>query len=293
VTHQASAATGPAGAREVERWLHALYVAVEGAALRDEDRRKARQVAAMLGEVARAARHVSRRDELVLVDAAAGKSFVGLLAAKLVLEPLGRPARVITLERDPRRVAAAEVALARLGTTVRVECRVADVSVPAQWPAGASVVVALHACGAAADAVIDRAIECRARALLLVPCCTSRAIAAAARAEEDARARGIPRHAPVRRRYVQALVDAERTLRLEAAGFQTEVVEFVGATLTPHNLLWRAREVGEPVRAAEALQALAAWAGARGGGTTRGTLSASRPGGPASPAPRPAGSESP
>jgi hypothetical protein len=177
---------------------------------------------------------------------------VGLLAAKLVFEPLARPARVITLERDPRRVAASEAARARLDSTVPIECLAGDVNDPARWPAGATVVVALHACGAASDAIIDRTIATGPRALLLVPCCTGRAVAAAARAEQAADQRGIPRQAPVRRRYVQALVDAERTLRLESAGFQTEVVEFVPPTVTPHNLLWRARYVGEAVRAARA-----------------------------------------
>jgi hypothetical protein len=52
------------------------------------------------------------------------------------------------------------------------------------------------------------------------------------------------------------MVDAERTWRLEAAGYETEVVEFVPATVTPHNLLWRSRLVGEPVRMAAAARAL-------------------------------------
>jgi hypothetical protein len=44
------------------------------------------------------------------------------------------------------------------------------------------------------------------------------------------------------------VIDAERTWRLEAAGYETEVVEFVAPTVTPHNLLWRARLVGESRR---------------------------------------------
>ncbi len=80
-------------------------------------------------------------------------------------------------------------------------------------------------------------------------------MAAVAWAREEAERKGIPRHAAIRGRFVQALVDAERTLRLEAAGYQTEVVEFVGATVTPHNLLWRARRVKEPKRMAAARQA--------------------------------------
>jgi hypothetical protein len=235
---------------DVERWLEALYVAADGATLRAEDRRKAHQVAAMLDEIGRAAARVSRRTPLLLVDAAAGKSYVGLLAAKLVLEPTGRPCRVVTLEREAGRVAASLRALARLETTVEVSCLRGDVSDPAAWPGQPSIVVALHACGAAADAVIERSIASSARSLLLVPCCTSRDVPGARRAEEAAVRLGIPPHAPVRRRFIQAMVDAERTVRLEAAGYETEVVEFVGATLTPHNLLWRSRLVKEPVRMA-------------------------------------------
>ena len=242
---------------DVERWLDSLYVAADGASLRAEDRRKARQVAAMLDEVARAAARVSRRTPLVIVDAAAGKSYLGLLAAKLVLEPAGRAARVITIERDEARVAASLRALVRLQTLVEVTCLAADVADPAAWPDRPSIVVALHACGPAADIIIDRAIASGARSLLLVPCCTSRAVAATARAEEEAARLGIPPHAPVKRRFIQAMVDAERTLRLESVGYQTEVVEFVGATVTPHNLLWRSRLVKEPMRMAAAGRRLA------------------------------------
>jgi hypothetical protein len=44
----------------------------------------------MLAEIERAVRRFARRSRLVLIDAAAGKSYVGLLAAKLLLEPMGR-----------------------------------------------------------------------------------------------------------------------------------------------------------------------------------------------------------
>jgi Methyltransferase domain len=242
---------------DVERWLDLLYIAAEGARLRTEDLRKAQEVTAMLDEVARAAALCSRRSPVVLVDAAAGKSYVGLLAAKLVLEPAGMPATVITIERDGARVEMSRRAIERLQAAVAIDCRVADVADPRAWPAAPSIVTALHACGAAADAVIERAVAVRARRLLLVPCCTSRAVEAAVRAEEQAEGAGIPRQAPVRRRFVQAMVDAERTWRLEAAGYETEVVEFVGATVTPHNLLWRSRLVGEPRRMAGAQRALA------------------------------------
>ena len=56
---------------DVERWLDLLYIAADGAGLRNEDRRKAQEVAAMIEEIARAATRCSRRSPLLLVDAAA------------------------------------------------------------------------------------------------------------------------------------------------------------------------------------------------------------------------------
>jgi hypothetical protein len=233
---------------DVEVLLDRLYIAAEGAGLRKEDRRKAHEVAAMLAEIERAAARFSRWTALLLVDAAAGKSYVGLLAAKLVLDVCDRRGSVITIERDPLRVAASRRAVERLGAIIPIECREASVEEDAAWPPQPSIITALHACGDAADAIIDRAIACRARTLLLVPCCTSDAVAASAQACAHADALSIPRHAPVRRRFIQSVIDAERTWRLEAAGYETEVVEFVAPTITPHNLLWRARLVRESRR---------------------------------------------
>src|SRR5690242_14814319 len=67
---------------EVLRWMDRLYVAAPGASLRAVDRRKALEVAALLGELRRAR---GGRRPCTLVDAAAGKAYVGLLAAQLVL----------------------------------------------------------------------------------------------------------------------------------------------------------------------------------------------------------------
>jgi len=250
-----------ASVHDVEHWLDRLYVATEGAALRQEDRRKAREVAPMLDEIQRMIGRVSRREPIVLVDAAAGKSYLGLLAARLVLEPSGRRAAVVTIERDARRTAASRSAIDRLGTTIPIECRTGEVGDASAWPDHPALVAALHACGPAADTIIERTLATRARALLLVPCCTSASVEAASRATARLSQLAVPHHAPVRRRFIQAMVDAERTWRLEAAGYETEVVELFPPTISPHNLLWRARRVGEPRRMAVAERALRIGAG--------------------------------
>jgi hypothetical protein len=227
--------------QEVETWLDRLYIATEGATLRDEDRRKAVEVASLLEEIERASRTFSKSKPILLMDAAAGKSYVGLLAAQLVFAPGRANAAVVVLEKNRRLVELTLDAARQLETNVPIECRVGDVADPAFWPDSPDIVVGLHACGPASDAIIDRAIAHRARLLLLVPCCTSDSVPAVAEAKAEAERQSIPRQAALRRRYLQLQVDVERTRRLEAAGYRTEIVEFVAATVTPHNLLWRAR----------------------------------------------------
>jgi hypothetical protein len=237
----------------VEAALHRLYIAAAGTALRSEDRKKSLEIVGILSEIERWVEGHRSPSRFRLVDAAAGKAYVGLLAAELIFAPRSRPLDLTVIEREAARASACTEASARLSTgehSVRVVQ--ADVADPAAWPEQPDLVVALHACGPASDTVSARAVACEARGLLLVPCCTSDAIPAARLAARRAESIGLPRHAEVRRRFVQAFVDGDRTLALEAAGYETNVVSFVPPTVTPHHLLWRARRVREPGRMAEA-----------------------------------------
>ena len=74
---------------------------------------------------------------------------------------------------------------------------------------------------------------------------------------------GVPSQPAVRRRFVQAVIDSERTLRLEAGGFEVTVGPLVPPTVTPHNLVWQARWVGSVRRQEEARERLGRL---RGGG---------------------------
>ena len=186
-----------------------------------------------------------------LVDAAAGKGAVGLTALATVLDP--KAWRLVAIERDPRR---AEIVRAAGGDLTDV--RACDVSDVEAWPDEPTLVVALHACGLATDAIIDRAIASRARHLLLVPCCYGgfATHADAARptdpyAHEWADEMGV-RPGVLRSSLARTLTDTERTLRLEAAGYETTVIDAIPATVTPFGRLWRARRVNEPVRMARA-----------------------------------------
>jgi hypothetical protein len=247
---------------KVQEALHRLYIGTADASLRTEDRKKAEELVGLLAEIEPILKAGKSRRKIHLVDAAAGKAYVGLLAAEFFLAQRARPSHitmhVTMIEREASRATACREAIARVRAE-QVEFTVVqgEVADPAVWPVEPNVVVALHACGQAADTIAERAVASRARHLLLVPCCTSKDVPAARLAARHAEELGLPHHAEVRRRFIQAIVDAERTLRLEAAGYETNVVAFVSPIHTPHNLLWRARRVSEPVRMAEAARRLA------------------------------------
>ncbi|MCU1278903.1 MAG: Methyltransferase [bacterium] len=231
----------------VEAALHRLFIGTDGTSLRREDLKKAREAAALLDELSR----IVRPDRL-LVDAAAGKAYVGLLAVEL----LG-VTRVHVIEREPRRAALCRQAVARLSRPAEVRIVEEDVASASAWPQSPDVIVGLHACGSASDAILDAAVAVAARYILVVPCCYAAAVAFSPAAEAHADALGVSRHAEVRRRFVMSLIDAERTLRLEAAGWETTVAALVPPTVTPHNLMWRGRRMREPNRMREAAAQLA------------------------------------
>jgi hypothetical protein len=242
---------------EIEAYLDRLFVDATGASLRSEERKKARELAGVLDEIERAIDRVGRsRDVLRIVDAAAGKAYVGLATVSLVLAPRARRAIVRAIERAPERVRAIDAAARKLG--VDVEATLGDVGDPASWPEGEiDLAVALHACGDASDLAIERATAARARWILVAPCCVAGQLPSAQRAEARAEAMGMPRAGEVRRAFVEAWVMGERVLELESRGWRTEVVAFAPPTVTPYRLMLRAERVGEPVRMEEMRERLA------------------------------------
>ena len=81
---------------QVDELLHRLFIDAPATSLRDEDRRKSDEMAGLLVEVEAAAARRSAKGEFVVVDAAAGKAYVGLLAAELIL---ARPASACARDR--------------------------------------------------------------------------------------------------------------------------------------------------------------------------------------------------
>jgi hypothetical protein len=254
----------------VRQLLHLLFIGESDVGererkLRREDEQKARELAALLPEIARILPS-GRKRALTIVDAACGKSALGLLTAALIVAPRQQRASIVTLDRSERFIARAATAAAQMQSRALIDervmfaCRVGDARDASLWPEAPELVLALHACGRASDDIIDVSMETRARALLVVPCCygahpdkrfdDARAPPGQKAAHRHAQGVGLSSHGVVGRRFASALIELERTLRLEAQGYECVTSEVFSNEVSPYNLLYRARRVCEPARMA-------------------------------------------
>lgn len=205
--------------------------------------RKAAQVAALLAHAALTLGDAPRGRPLVVVDAACGHGYAGLAFAALLAPGLGLRTRVLGIERDTDRAAEARARARRAGVP-DVEFVAADLAC-APFPDEPDVVLGLHACGPAADALLAASVAARARRVLLVSCCHRKGAVALDRS-------GLPGGGLLGDRARQVVTDALRALRLEAAGYRVEPVELMPVHGTARNLLLRARATGGERRAAAA-----------------------------------------
>jgi hypothetical protein len=220
----------------VERVLTQLYLG--GGAPRNEERKKAQEVAGLLEHLARVQPQPAPRGKLrLLVDAAAGNGYVGLCAAAL----LGWR-RVVAIERDPDRAERVRSAARKLDFTLALEVVAAEMS-EAVLPRNADVVLALHACGSASDAVLRAAIQVESRWILCAPCCYGAGIEDWAHIMAGA-AVTLPDDAVLAARFASVQVDARRLAELRRAGYEASLRSFTAPTVTPHHLLFLARRGG-------------------------------------------------
>lgn len=253
IDHAPNGAGGAIRPSEIEAFLHRIAIGGAGLRLRDEDRKKARELAGLLPEIARA---LQSAEAPRIVDAAAGSGWVGLAAIALLGRTLGRPVSVCAIEHDARRAERIRT-LATDAAISGIEVRARDVGDDDAWPDAPDLVVALHACGDASDRVIAQAARVRAKSVLVVPCCVASKLPLSAIAIRRAEQLGLARAGVVRRRFVEAFVLGARLLALEAAGYGTEVVTFTTEAVTPYNALLRGRRLRDATRAERAKDELA------------------------------------
>ncbi len=170
--------------------------------------------------------------DVKVVDMGCGKGLLTFGVWHLLRHALGLPAEVTGVEARAELVDTTNAVARATGCDgLRfVAARIDAVELPPRL----DLLIALHACDTATDDAIRRGIMAGARILVVSPCC-----------HQELRPRmGAPEplapllaHGILAERMAEWLTDGLRALHLEAAGYATRVIEFVGAGHTPRNLL--------------------------------------------------------
>ena len=199
---------------------------------------------------------------LTLADHGAGKSYLGFILYDLyfkgVLDTAASPVQghIYGIETRAELVASSRALAQRLGFPGMsfLNLSVADSVASAELPEQIDIVTALHACDTATDDAIDFALEKKAQALVLVPCCQAE-VAACLRQTKALTLSRTPlaelwRHPLHTREFGSQITNVLRCLYLEARGYQVTVTELVGWEHSLKNELILARYTGQPKHSA-------------------------------------------
>ncbi len=101
---------------------------------------------------------------------------------------------------------------------------------------GADMVVTLHACDTATDFALINAVKWRSRVILSVPCCQHELFSQI----DNAVSQPMLKHGIIKDKFTELLTDGLRGLKLEAAGYDVNMIEFTSMEHTSKNIMIKA-----------------------------------------------------
>ena len=213
------------GAQNSVALLKALHILTRDGGLNADSRRKLKQVTHLVQFLRPAMETLlADKDDPVIADLGAGKSYLGFILYDLIVGPAGRgrivgvDAREDLIERS--RALAAECGFERMKF---VAAPIAQANVNGGH---VDMVTALHACDTATDDAILFALRAEAKFVALIPCCQAE-LAHALEGVKGPLAQ-LWRHPIQRREFGAHTTNVMRALFLESHGYKVRVTELVG-----------------------------------------------------------------
>lgn len=214
--------------------LQALHILTRDGTLNADSRRKLTQVL-HLTQLLRPALEslLNEKEDPVVADVGAGKSYLGFILYDLVFGPAGR-GRIVGVETREKLVETSQ-ALAEASGFDRMQFMASPIAEAAVSGGHVDMVTALHACDTATDDAIRFALRHEAKVIALVPCC--QAEVARLLEGQSGPLRQLWRHPIQRREFGAHVTNVIRGLFLEAHGYKVRVTEFTGLEHTMKNEL--------------------------------------------------------
>lgn len=221
-------------------FLQATGVMDQAGHVKSKYARKFRQINRFLEFVADITDALPSDRPLEVVDFGCGRSYLTFAVHHLLTVVQGRECRITGLDRRQDVVSGCQSVAQQLGLN-NLLFEVGDIAAftPVTPP---DLVISLHACDTATDDAIAQAVRWSASAILAVPCCQQ---------ELQRLLNGNPlppltSWGIARERFCALATDTQRAALLDAAGYQTQLLEFIDMEHTPKNLLLRAVRVPPP-----------------------------------------------
>ena len=223
-----------------EPFLFALGVTDEKGRVHDKRQPKFRQINRFLELVSDIYSELPPGDAPLLVyDLCCGKSYLSFALYHYLTAVKGRKVEMLCVDLKADVIAFCEGVARDAGFLASDGCgmifRAEDVrKLPRDRRP--NLVVSLHACDVATDVVLDAAASLGAKVILSTPCCHRYLDRKIVSPELGF----VTRHPKLRGKLAEALTDALRCLRLEAAGYEVTAAELVDPDDTPKNTVLRA-----------------------------------------------------
>lgn len=220
-----------------EPFLTALGVSDENGRVYDKRQSKFRQICRFAEYIADAEKKLAREGELYVCDLCCGKSYLSFAAYHVLTAICGRRVHMscVDLKQSVMDYCADIAEDAHMDGMSFVYMDINDF-VPERRP---DLVISLHACDTATDAVLDFAVRHRADAILSTPCCHHQM-----NRELDCPTLDFIGCRPIlRQKLCDAATDALRLLMLESEGYRVDATELIDPEDTPKNVMLRAFRV--------------------------------------------------
>lgn len=211
----------------------------------DRKRSKFRQIDRFLQYIKDVYPRLPQSGELYVLDLCCGKSYLTFAAYWFLSEVMGREVTMVGADRKEDVIAFCSSLASRLHWEgLSFLCCDITALQPAKKPA---LVLSLHACDVATDVVLTTAAQWEADVILSTPCCHHQLFSELSPASRaGALLAPILEHSLLKQKFCDALTDALRCKRLQAAGYSVDVTELIDPEDTPKNLLIRAVKTNLP-----------------------------------------------
>ncbi len=205
------------------------------------DRRKVKK----LTEVAGFVEHILRilpdlpdDRERVILECSCGKSYLSLVLDHVLRERFGRAERFIGVDFNPKLVERCACVAAALGRdNLEFHC---SRTIEYEPDRPIDLTLALHACDTATDEAIAKGVQAGSAYIMVVPCCQNQ-IRGQVKTGHPLTA--MTEFGPIRYHLANLLTEALRATILRGAGYDVSMDEIVPPTVTPKNILIRARKI--------------------------------------------------